>query len=412
MEETEKKISFTLLLRIIIPYSLCYFMSLLLRNVNVVFATPLTQELHISANGLGFMTGMCLFFFGIFQIPAGSFISHFGTKKVQMSLFFFAAIGICIFGLSKSIFGLTVGRALMGMGTAASLTGTMYTIHSFIPRKYVPTISSIVQALGGLGIIIGTLPIKVLTDKIGWQQTCYVLGGITFLVTLLICIAPKKRYKEPFPKLKQFLDYGTIYKNRLFWRFNIPSSIAYGGFIAIQSLWISPWLQGGQHFSQSESATYLFVIAVVSIFGMMSIPFFISLSRRKNISLQQMQLAFYSVYLIALILSTFDLFAKKMVIWIVMGLGPQAVYFNYIIAGDVFEHSHYVKGVCLNAMNIILGASLIQYLIGFIISFWPRDTQGFYPQRAYQVAFWFLSLITFIAILWSYKFKDVKKAKI
>ena len=87
MEESEKKISFLLLMRIIIPYSFCYLMALLLRNVNVVFATPLVQDLNITANGLGLMTGMCLFFFAIFQIPAGSFISHYGTKKVQITLF-------------------------------------------------------------------------------------------------------------------------------------------------------------------------------------------------------------------------------------------------------------------------------------------------------------------------------------
>ena len=58
-------------LRVVLPFLAGYFLSYVYRAVNAVLAPLLVGEFAISAQQLGFLTGVYFFSFGLFQIPLG-----------------------------------------------------------------------------------------------------------------------------------------------------------------------------------------------------------------------------------------------------------------------------------------------------------------------------------------------------
>ncbi|MDC0994046.1 MFS transporter, partial [bacterium] len=65
-------------LRIFTPFAVGYFLSYLLRNANAVISPDLTQQLSFSPADLGLLTAAYLLAFGLFQLPLGILLDHYG----------------------------------------------------------------------------------------------------------------------------------------------------------------------------------------------------------------------------------------------------------------------------------------------------------------------------------------------
>ena len=105
--------------RVFVPFALGYLLSYLLRVVNAVIAPSLIEDLGLSASDLGLLTSANLFAFAAFQIPLGVLLDRYGPRKTESVLLIIAAIGTAMFAMAGSLAMLTLGRALIGLGTSA-----------------------------------------------------------------------------------------------------------------------------------------------------------------------------------------------------------------------------------------------------------------------------------------------------
>ena len=85
--------STALLLAVLAPFALGYFLSYLFRAVNAVVGPHLAADLDLSAAGLGLLTSAYLFAFALFQLPLGLLLDRFGPRRVQAALLACAAAG-------------------------------------------------------------------------------------------------------------------------------------------------------------------------------------------------------------------------------------------------------------------------------------------------------------------------------
>ena len=106
-------------IRVFVPFALGYLLSYLLRVVNVVIAPSLIEDLGLSASDLGLLTSANLFAFAAFQIPLGVLLDRYGPRKTESVLLIIAAIGTAMFAMAGSLAMLTLGRALIRLGTSA-----------------------------------------------------------------------------------------------------------------------------------------------------------------------------------------------------------------------------------------------------------------------------------------------------
>ena len=411
----EKKVTTLRILRVLIPFSLCYFLGFLARNIPAVFATTFHKELHLTAAGVGFSTSMYLLFFAVFQMPGGALLDYFKPRRVQIWFYLIGALALAIYGSSYHVFGLSVGRAMLGIGSVCMLSSGLKAINYWFPRKSIPMLNGILQASGGFGALIATYPTTELMKLISWRGVS-ALYSLLFIVVVLILIfaVPKAEEKEeevkkqdqkttpPKFKLKELFNYGIIIKNRKFWETIIPGGVCFASFAAIQSLWIGPWLEGGLGFPKDKMSLYLLGIAIFMILGMLSGHLFTILSRKIKKSIRKTQLFLLSCFTLCLFLGTIEPFSTNIVVWLGFGFFAQSIYMIFPLFSDMFSHDLYGRATSFAAVVIFGISFLIQIIMGYIVDVWRIDKIGVYPESAFQAALWFAVCLCIAAISWGF----------
>ena len=95
--------STALLVSVLAPFALGYFLSYLFRAVNAVVGPDLAADLGLSATGLGLLTSAYLFAFALFQLPLGVLLDRFGPRRVQAALLACAAAGSLLFAIGHGL---------------------------------------------------------------------------------------------------------------------------------------------------------------------------------------------------------------------------------------------------------------------------------------------------------------------
>src|SRR5262249_53008237 len=96
--------------------STLYMGSQFLRTSVGVIAPDLATELHLSAAQIGLLSSAFFFVFALMQLPLGVAFDRFGPKRCLLFCAAIVIIGIVVFATANSATGLTLGRALLGLG--------------------------------------------------------------------------------------------------------------------------------------------------------------------------------------------------------------------------------------------------------------------------------------------------------
>ena len=114
-----------LILCLLLPFAAGYFLSYLYRTVNAILGPVIAVELGLPDNALGLLTSAYFLAFGAAQIPLGLLLDRYGPRRVEAFLLTVAASGAVVFALAEGLLGLTMGRALIGLGVSACLMASM-----------------------------------------------------------------------------------------------------------------------------------------------------------------------------------------------------------------------------------------------------------------------------------------------
>lgn len=371
------------------------------RSVNAVLAHPIMVDLSLSHLQIGFITSTFVLAFAIFQIPLGLIVDAWGARKTQISLFVIGAIAIVLFGMASSVSMLSVTRALLGIGMAGSFICAVKAITDRVPIDQIPYYTGIILAFGGVGALLATTPAKLFQLEFGWRTLCYLLGILTLLIAVLILVVNRddKVGDEKESLGENIKGLLSIYKNGFFWRISPLLIFSLGGFIAMQGLWLGPWMTRVVGFSHLESANYLLVIAVSMIFGFLSGGLFSKLAHKLGHSLVTIVVAGIGIHIITQILIILNLFSHHYLIWFIFGYFAQVTLVNYSILAQHFGPK--ISGRALTAANILvfLFAFVVQYLFGVVVHYWPRMTSSDIAD-GFKVGLTALVALELIALIW------------
>lgn len=389
-------------LKIIIPFSYCYFLGILLRNSAALFAEPLTSDMQFSAGEIGFALSPFLVSFALFAAPLGALMDRYDPKRVQAWLLLITLLGVGIYGASHHLFGMTVGRLLMGFGGAIALYAGLRSFYFWFPENAFFTLNSCLQVAGGLGALFASYPLAFLMKGITWRGASLVLGGLVLIgIALMLFVTPiekRDRVQTSF-SLKEVFNYREIIQRKLYWKLMIPSAVCFGGFVAIQSLWIGPFLKGGLGFSMEKTALYMLATSIGMIAGILANSFLVRFGHRHHLSIRITQLFLFVLYAVFLLLISIEPFATHVITWVGFGFFAQALYMIFPMLFKIFPHELFGKVIGLSAILIMGSAYLLQLLMGVIITLFPQMTDGYYQERAYQYAYWFVFILTGISLL-------------
>lgn len=242
-------------------FAFAYFFSALVRGVTATLAPNFSAEIGLSAGDLGLLAGAYFFGFAAMQLPLGGALDRFGPKRVLLFFLTFAVLGCAAFALARSFVGLTLARALIGMGVSACLMAPMTRFrHSFGATAQMRANSWMLMS-GSLGMLASTLPVQWLLPLWGWRGL-FVGLAVMFAVAMVLIAAfvGTDAAASSAPTDVPRGGYAEVFRHPTFIRFAPMGFFHYGGMVAVQSLWAGPWLSQVGGLSAADTAVGLFGI--------------------------------------------------------------------------------------------------------------------------------------------------------
>ncbi len=327
---------------VILPFALGYFICTAFRAISAVLALPVMQALSLNADQFGFIASTYVLAFALTQPILGILLDQWGARRTQAALFCLGGIGIILFGLAHSTWLLAVGRTILGIGMAGGLMAAFKAITSSVAKQHIPFYNGVILAVGGLGALFATMPSKLIELHFGWRNLCFALGIATFIIAIIILLfAPRDHHtgtiKAVGQRWQQIKGLQQVYKSHYFWRMMPLFTTTLGGFIAMQGLWLGPWLQHINHLTAINAANYLLVIALAMTLGMISGGLFSHLEKISKIPLATIVIIGIIIHLISQIVIIANILPNNYIIWFVYGYFAQVTLVNYALLVQHFD---------------------------------------------------------------------------
>lgn len=375
------------LVGVLLPFALAHFVSYLYRNVNTVVYPDLIRDVGLSANTLGLLTGVYLMAFAVAQLPVGMALDRFGPRKVQLPMLAVATLGGVLFAQAQSFEGLLLARALIGLGVAASLMAAIKASSLWLPPERLPISTAVLLAVGGLGAMASTAPMQLAVDHVGWRGSFVGIAACAATVCALIAwVVPEHPSRQHVSVAAMTRSVGQLYASPLFWRMALCTLFSNGAYMAIQGLWLGPWLRDVGQLSRGDAATVLFWGTVAMVAGSLTFgwltDWLASRHRVRPITVCGVGMCmFWLLQLLMLAPGTLPAWALA----VGFSFFGTAGAMNYAILAQSMP-SH-LTGRVSTSFNLLifLVAFGLQWGLGAIINHWPAQ-QGAYPAEAYQTA--------------------------
>ncbi|WP_414636856.1 MFS transporter [Aquabacterium sp.] len=381
-----------------LAFAFAYFFSALLRAVTATLAPVFSDELRLSAGELGLLAGAYFLGFSAMQLPLGSALDRHGPKRVLLVLLSVAVIGCAAFAASTSFVHLLLARLLIGLGVSACLMAPLTCYRHHLGQAAQLRTNSWMLMTGSLGMLSSTLPVQWLLPVLGWRGLFAAVAGLLLLAMVLIhALVPADGARSPAPA-PATSGYRDVFMHPVFVRMAPLAFFCYGGLLALQSLWIGPWLTQVAQLSAGDAARGLFAV---------------------NLS---MLLAFLGWGLVMPRLVHAGWTAERIIgrawplgvlcLGLIIGLGPAAGAWGWALwcvltsvvslsqpaVGQAFPPA--LAGRALSAFNLVIfaGVFALQWGIGLLID--GLRLAGWSPVVAFRTTFGLLLLCCLVSFLW------------
>jgi MFS family permease len=375
-------------------------LSFLFRTINATVGGALTAEFGLGAGDLGLLTSVYYLTFAAAQIPIGILLDRYGPGQIQSAVMVAAALGAALFAVSDNFWLLLGGRALIGLGVAASLTAGLKALVLWFPRGRVPLLNGLMIMLGALGALTATLPAEFLLLSMGWRGLFELLAiasaGCALVIYLVVPEMPAAisgAGRQTTSSLK------TVYADPRFWRLAPLSATCIGTAWALQGLWAAPWLSDVERLDRSALLRHLLVMAIALSLGALLWGVAVDRLRRRGVGPRALLGLVATMFIAAQLALILRLPLPSYVPWIVVAAVGAGTVLSYAILAEYFPAE--LAGRANAALNLfhIGGAFVVQYMTGLVVQLWA-PTNGHYPEIAYQTAFAFNVSLQVAAGIW------------
>lgn len=357
------------------------------RVSNSVIAPELVRDLDLSARQLGWAGSA--FFFALFavQVPVGMWFDRFGARRTVAALSILAMAGALWIAASASAFDLIGGRALVGVGCAASFMSVVFLCSRWFPPARLAAALSWVFAASNIGTLTAATPLAWVADTAGWRAGFVGLAAITVLVAAGFYAIVRDRPPEQPAAAQKNENFGEIAKGLLeVW--TTPGLVpvlamhffAYATMLTVLGVWGGPYLHDVHGLDAVARGNVLLAMAVAQILGILTYgPMDRVLRSRKKVVLGGAAISAALLAIMALL--------PQPPLWLAVGLLAAFCFFcafgTVIVAQGraLFPDRLAGRGVTTVNMAQCLGLAVLPAGMGYIVeAFGGADL-------AYRVAF-------------------------
>jgi MFS family permease len=402
-EATQKRplSKWRLIFSVFLPFAAGYFLSFLFRTINASIAPALVQEFALDAAETGLLASVYFLVFAAAQIPIGVLLDRYGPRRVQSVLLVIAVGGATLFGTADGFAELLIGRAMIGLGVAASLMAGLKAIVTWFPKERIALVNGCMIMLGSLGAVAATAPTDWLLNGIGWRSLFEVLTIATLATAGLIYFAVPERDTSPKRSATsgRRLTLGAIFSDPRFQRIAPLSATCIGSSWALQSLWAASWLADVEAFDRQSLINQLFTMAVGISLGAFLLGTMADRLRRRGIATEVLLAAVGGLFILAELALVMRVPVPSVLPWSVVSIVGAGTVLSYAIIAEYFPVE--IAARANGALNLLhfSWAFVVQLGIGLVVGQWPPQ-DGHYPIAAYQAAFGLSLALHAAALLW------------
>ncbi len=379
-----------------LSYILVYFH----RLCPAVIALDMQADLDASSTLLGVLGSAYFYSYALMQLPAGLLADTWGPRRTVATSLLIAAFGSILMGMAPTLSVAIIGRVLVGLGVSTIYVCNFKLLAEWFPPRRFVVIGGIFMAMGGVGALISTAPLALLSNLLGWRSSLIAVGFLTFFVAIAVYLIVRNRPEEmgwppirPSHEVSDNTDINLpnaikqVLSCRPFWPLALWSLFAPGISFAVGGLWGGPYLMQVYGLSKTEAGGILSMFAVSLIVGSTILSFVANRLGRKPALLGCSVLLvavciFFSLWPDGLSLPLLYLFFFLITLPGASGSVAAAA------SKELFPLS--IAGTALGLLNLFpfFGGALFQVAIGGIISLAKRS-ENYTAIDGYQLMFYF-----------------------
>lgn len=387
-------------LLIFIVFAAGYFLSSLVRGVTATLAPVLTREEGLTAGQLGLLGGAYFLGFAALQLSLGNWLDRYGPRRVLLGCLSGAVISCMAFALASGFGMLLLARFIGGVGVSACLIAPLTGARLWLDAKRQQAANSWMLMAGSLGLLMATLPVQWLLPSHGWR-VIFIGLAVCFVLTMIgtaWLVPGAEASQQAASRTTLAQSYRPIFAHPYFRRIAWLGFVNYGILVALQTLWVGPWLTEVSGQSAHGAATGLFAINLTMLFVFWGWGLINPRLHALGLGTERIMVCGTPLSIGAL-----GLFA-----W----LGPQAgwvAFAAYCVLSSVLALTHPAVGAAfpagqagraISAFNLVLflGVFFAQWAIGFGIDL--LRAAGWSTAHAYQAVFYALALCCALSYGW------------
>lgn len=359
-------------------------------------ASSMMQTFKVTAEGFGFISAFYFYAYAPTQLPAGVLFDRYGPRKLMTCAILLCALGSAFFASTDSLVTASMGRFMIGIGSAFSFIGVLVLTSRWFPACYFAILAGIAQSMSSVGAMFGEVPLATLIEAVGWRNASFILAGIGFALAALFWFfirdyphqqsqaVPEHYLREEWKRLMAVCQRGYTWSVGGY-AFAIWTPIA-----VFAALWGIPYLQEKFQVSVVVASGLCSMIWIGIGIGSPLLGWFSDRVENRRMALGLSSLLGLIATLILLYLPGLSCSWAYFILFVLgLGAGGQTVSFAVVKENNSPELVGTASG--FNNLSVLIGGAIFQPLVGYLLhhSHAAKVVNGIatYSVDSYQSAF-------------------------
>ena len=382
-----------------LPLTFGCFLSVLFQGINSLVADELMTDLAIGEGPLGTLNSAFLLAFAACLLPSGIAIDRFGPRTVQSVMMGVTAVGALLFGLSTGPFGLTIGRTLLGVGTASALLAAIKAVVTWCPHERLGLVTGSLLAVAGLGALAAADRAALFGHAYGWGTLYILLAALATICAILTALLVPTPATVTGDVTNQDHGLPFILRDPIFRRFAPLAAVVVGTVWAIQGQWLADWLAAGNGLELTDVIAYISLIAVGQTAGSLVWGVLADWAVRKGLSAASVFVGAVALCVCIQVAAAGGIALPTSIVWGALVAGGAAM-LPLVVLLTHFPQAYAARACASVAVLQYVATLFIQLAIGLVVAIWPHEASGQTSATAYASAFMMPIALQLAALAW------------
>ena len=390
------------------------FVQFFLQIIYSAMSDQVMQEFNIGTALTGLLSSTFFYTFIVLQIPAGIILDRYDIRHVTTISSAICGIGCIVFGLAPNFHIAIIGRLLMGMGGTFGFLGMTKVVRLWYKSSQFSLMVGMSELLANLAAAFGIGVTTFFIVKFGWRVNMISFGFLTLFISLMSHLYLRK------PEINRKLrTYKLTIKKQIIMVIRKPQCWLVCLYIfgtgavmnAFCALWGLPFLSTTYGLSHEMSGIGIAIVFIGLAVGCPIIGVLVdTIGQVRRIMIIS---SFLTMVIMSAIIFPLGHYGQQWVYLLLFLLGLFGS--CYFLAYEKMKHLVHesVQGIAIAIcnMSLMMGALILQPLIGFILQFSNQKTPKFTQYQHALIILILVLLMSVICAVYTGTKEELKKIK-